>query len=46
LAQLPERAAQMRAFEYEAHFIFRDPAIPLRSKGGLVKKLLEKYGFA
>lgn len=45
LAQLPERAAKMRAFEHEAHFIFRDPVLPPRSKSEQVRNLLVAYGF-
>jgi regulator of RNase E activity RraA len=46
LEALPERAAQMRAFEHEAHFIFRDPGLPPREKPKRVRELLVRYGFA
>ena len=45
LDQLPERAAKMRAFEHEAHFIMRQPDIPVRQKPKLVRALLVQYGF-
>lgn len=45
LAQLPERAAKMRAFEHEAHFIMRQPDIPVREKPVKVRALLVQYGF-
>lgn len=45
LAQLPERAAKMRAFEHEAHFVFRDPKLPPKSKSAKVRELLVHYGF-
>ena len=45
LEQLPERAAKMRAFEHEAHFIMRQPDIPVRKKPEMVRSLLGQYGF-
>jgi regulator of RNase E activity RraA len=45
LEQLPERAAKMRAFEHEAHFIFREPDLPPRVKSAKVGELLAQYGF-
>ena len=45
LEQLPERAAKMRAFEHEAHFIMRQPDIPVRKKPEMVRALLVQYGF-
>ena len=45
LDRLPERAAKMRAFEHEAHFIFRQPDIPPREKPVRVRALLAEYGF-
>jgi len=45
LAELPERAAKMRAFEHEAHFIFRRPDLPPREKAARVGELLVQYGF-
>ena len=46
LEQLPERAAKMRAFENEAHFIFRRPDLAPRLKSAKVGELLIQYGFA
>ncbi|MDB6169282.1 MAG: bifunctional hexulose-6-phosphate synthase/ribonuclease regulator [Verrucomicrobia bacterium] len=46
LPSLPERAAKMRAFENEAHFIFRHPDLPPRVKSAQVGELLVQYGFA
>ena len=45
LEQLPERAAKMRALEHEAHFIMRQPDIPVRQKPEMVRALLVQYGF-
>lgn len=45
LEQLPERAAKMRAFEHQAHFIMRQPTIAVRQKPKLVRALQVQYGF-
>ena len=45
LGQLPERAAKMRAFEHEAHFVFRDPELAPLAKSAKVRDLLIQYGF-
>lgn len=45
LSALPERAAKMRAFEHEAHFIFRRTDLPPRVKSAQVGELLVQYGF-
>lgn len=45
LDALPERAAKMRAFEHEAHFVLRQPDIPPRGKRQQVGELLRVYGF-
>jgi regulator of RNase E activity RraA len=46
LATIPERAAKMRAFENEAHFVFRRLDLPPREKSKKVGELLVQYGFA
>ncbi|MBL9214289.1 MAG: RraA family protein [Opitutaceae bacterium] len=46
LDRLPERAAKMRAFEHEAHFVFRQPGLPLAEVRERVKALLGQYGFS
>jgi regulator of RNase E activity RraA len=46
LATLPERAVQMRAFENDAHFIFRRTDLAPREKAKQVGELLKKYGFS
>lgn len=46
LEALPERAAKMRAFEHEAHFVLRQPDIAPREKREKVLALLRDYGFA
>jgi len=43
---LPANAVQMRAFEHEAHFVFRRPDLAPRVKSAMVGELLVKYGFA
>ena len=45
LEQLPERAAKMRAFEHEAHFIMGQPDFAVRQKPKLVRALQVQYGF-
>jgi regulator of RNase E activity RraA len=44
-AALPDRAAQMRAFEHDAHLVFRRPDLAPREKSARVKDLLIRYGF-
>lgn len=46
LEALPERAAKMRAFEHEAHFVLRQPDIAPSEKRQQVGALLKQYGFA
>lgn len=45
LERLPERAAKMRAFEHEAHFLFRESNMPQREKAAKIQALLKEYGF-
>lgn len=42
---LPERAAKMRAFEYEAHFLCRQSDLSPREKAAKIGVLLGEYGF-
>jgi regulator of RNase E activity RraA len=46
VAELPERAVQMVAFEREVHQMLRRADIPVGEKRGLVQDLLAKYKFA
>jgi len=46
IEKLPERAAKMRAFEHEAHFLCRQPEINPREKAVKIRELLVEYGFA
>lgn len=45
LEVMPERAAAMRAFEHEAHTVFRQTGIEVGEKRRQVAALLKKYGF-
>jgi 4-hydroxy-4-methyl-2-oxoglutarate aldolase len=45
LARLVRAAPQMRAFEHEAHCIFRQTGMELSEKNAAVAKLAEKYNF-
>jgi 4-hydroxy-4-methyl-2-oxoglutarate aldolase len=44
--QLPQRAAQMRALEHEAHALLRQTGVSIATKRAAVQGLLDHYGFA